>query len=202
MRRLIFAVMIIQFLLISLPAKSFCYAADPKLEAATKLETAPKLEVNWDYLTPYSNDRKLDTISLHIMEKISATATRSVYRGITLTRSYGNVTLTNLNQHNSRESSAAGIGPFFMVRNEKYHSGKLSAAIDMSGSLILYDKVFPAGGRPFDFMWRIGPQLIYKFNKNSTMNIGYMVMHVSDGLKTHNPGYNAHGFSLGFSAKL
>ena len=96
MRRFICLVIVIHFLLIFLPGKSYCSAGNSKLEAASKLETAPKLELDWDYLTPYSNDRKLDTVSFHIMEKISETETRSVYRGITMTRAYGNVTLTNL----------------------------------------------------------------------------------------------------------
>lgn len=188
MRRFICLVIVIHFLMICLPGKSYCYAADPKLE------------LNWDYFTPYSNDRKLDTVSLHVLEKISETENRSVYRGITVTRAYGNVVLKNTNYQ--RDSSAVGIGPIYMIRNEKYHSGKLSAAIDMSGGFIIYDKVFPTGGRYFNFMWRIGPQLIYKFNKNSSVNIGYMVMHVSDGFKTHNPSYNAHGVSLGFVTKF
>lgn len=190
MRRFICLVIIIHFLLICLPGNSYCYAA------------APKLELDWDYLTPYSNDRKLDTVSLHVLEKISETENRSVYRGLTVTRAYGNVTLTNLHQYTPRYSSAVGLGPIYMIRNEKYRSGKLSAAIDMSGGLILYDKAFPAGGRSFNFMWRIGPQLIYKFNETASVNIGYMVMHVSDGFKTRNPSYNAHGVSLGFVTKF
>lgn len=187
-RRLIFLVIIIHFLLVLLPGQSYCYAADPNFE------------LDWDYFIPYSKDRKLDTVSLHVLEKISEKEDRSVYRGITVTRAYGNISLKNTNYQ--QDSSAVGIGPIYMSRNEKYHSGKLSAAIDMSGGFIVYDKVFPAGGRPFNFMWRIGPQFIYKFNKNSSMNIGYMVMHVSDGFRTRNPSYNAHGISLGFVTKF
>jgi hypothetical protein len=85
-----------------------------------------------------------------------------------------------------------------MIRYEKYHSGKLSAAFDMSGGFIVYDKTFPAGGKCYNFMWRAGPKFIYKINENTSVNIGYMLMHVSNGLKTHNPSYNAHGASLGF----
>jgi hypothetical protein len=85
-----------------------------------------------------------------------------------------------------------------MIRDEKYHSGKLSAALDMSGGFIVYDKIFPNGGKYYNFMWRIGPQFIYKISENSSVNIGYMLMHVSNGLKAHNPSYNAHGVSLGF----
>jgi hypothetical protein len=84
-----------------------------------------------------------------------------------------------------------------MIRNEKKLSEKLTGAFDMSGGFILYDKAFPAEGRSYNFMWRMGPRFIYKISENSSVNIGYMLMHVSNGLKTHNPGYNAHGVSLG-----
>lgn len=186
MRRLFFLVIIINVLLLYMPGKSDCYAADSQFE------------LEWDYLTPHENDRDLGTGSLHILQKISETKNRSTYRGLTITRPHGNTTLNQQTQ----DSSAVGIGPVYMIRNEKYHSGKLSAAIDMSGGFIIYNKIFPTGGKCYNFMWRIGPQFIYKISKNSSVNIGYMLMHVSNGLKTHNPSYNAHGMSLGFTTKF
>lgn len=192
MRKWFGFVVIIYFLLFGLPSEGFC----------NPTATGPTTELDWDYLKPLSNDRKIDTVSLHILEKISETDTRSVYRGITITRPYGHAHLKDDTPGYQRSSSAVGIGPTLMVRNEKYRSGKFSAAVDMSGGLILYDKAFPAGGRSFDFMWRIGPQLIYKFDQNSSLNIGYMFMHVSDGFKTHNPSYNAKGISAGFVMKF
>lgn len=183
MRRLFCLVIAITFLLVFMPGKPYCYAADTKLE------------LDWDYLTPYSSDRDLDTVSLHILKKIAATKDRTVYRGITITRPQGSI---NLKQQ-TLDSSAVGIGPVYLVRYEKYHPGKLSAAFDISGGFIVYDKIFPAGGRYYNFMWRAGPQFIYRISENSAINIGYMVMHVSNGgLGGHNPSYNAHGVSVGF----
>lgn len=184
MRRFICLVIVINFLLIFMPGQSYCYAADSKLE------------LEWDYLTPFASDRDLDTVSLHILKKISEKKNKSIYRGITITRALGNVTLEH--QTHSQDSSAVGIGPIYMIRSEKHYSGKLSAALDVSGGVILYDKPFPAGGRYYDFMWRIGPKFIYKTGENSSVNLGYTIMHVSNGFKTHNPGYDAHGVSLSF----
>ncbi len=183
MRRFICLVIVINFLLIFMPGRSYCYA------------DGSKLELDWDYLTPFTSNRDIDTVSLHILKKISEKDNRSVYRGITITRPYGSI---DYKQHR-QDSSAVGIGPVYMIRNEKELSGKLSAALDMSGGFILYDKTFPAGGRHYNFMWRIGPQFIYKISENSSANIGYMLMHVSNGgVGGHNPSYNAHGVSLGF----
>lgn len=187
MRRFIYLVIAINFLLMFIPGQSFCYAA------------GAKAELEWDYLRPFTGNRDIDTVSLHIIEKISEKHHRSVYRGITVTRPLGRIDY----EQENRDSSAFGIGPVYMVRNERHFSGKLSGAVDMSGGFILYDKTFPAGGRHYNFMWRVGPQFIYKFDENSSVNIGYMLMHVSNGgIGGHNPSYNAHGVSLGFTAKF
>lgn len=186
MRNFICLVIVIAFLGV-MPAIAYCSAGDPGVE------------LDWDYLKPFTSNRDIDTVSLHILKKFSGTNNKSLYRGITITRPYGSIDFTQKNQ----DSSAVGIGPVYMIRNQRDISGKLSAAVDVSGGLILYNKIFPAGGRYYNFMWRVGPQFIYKFNESSSMNIGYMLMHVSNGgLGGHNPSYNAHGVSFGFVAKF
>ncbi len=192
MRRLICLVFVITILLIGMPGKSYCYAAD-----STREPNDPKYELEWDYFThTHFRDRYIDTVSVHMLENISQTNNRSVYRGITVTRPYGYL---NDDDRNQKGCSALGIGPVYMIRNERHVSGKLYEAIDMSGGFIIYDKIFPAGGRYFNFMWRIGPQFIYKISKNSSVNVGYMFMHISNGFRSHNPSYNAHGYTLGFT---
>jgi hypothetical protein len=185
-RKLIGLVTVISFWLICLPGEAYCHAAESKLE------------LEWDYLASHAKDRNLDTVSLHIVEKFSETQNRSAYRGITITRPRGDITWENKQQN----SSAVGIGPVYMLRYEENCSGKLSVALDISGGFIVYNKRFPAGGEYYNFMWRIGPQFIYKISESSSVNIGYMLMHVSNGLRGNNPGDDAHGVSLGFSTKF
>lgn len=189
MRRLIYSLFIISFLLTCLAGQSYCYAADSKLE------------LEWEYLTSYSKgrlDRDIDTVSLHILKEIAKTGNKPIYRGITITRPTGSLTYHG----QTLNRSAVGIGPTYMIRAKKHYSDKLSTALDISGSLILYDKAFPAGGRAFNFMWRIGPKLIYKTSEYSSINVGYTVMHVSNGFNSHNPGYEANGVSIGFVTKF
>lgn len=186
MRRLIYSVVVISLLLLFIPGEAYCN------------EVNSKYQVNLDYLTPIDGKHDLDTISVHILTKISETKARSIYRGLTITRPHGDTTLNKQTYNNS----AVGVGPIYMVRYEKQQSAKFSTALDISGGFIVYDKVFPAGGRYYNFMWRIGPQFIYKANENSSINIGYMLMHVSNGFGSHNPGYDAHGVSLGFVTKF
>lgn len=179
---------IISLLLLGIPVTSYCYASDSKLE------------MDWDYLTHARfKDRYIDTVSLHVLEDISKKINGwSVYRGLTITRPYGHI----IDGQRIKDSSAIGIGPTYMLRNEKKFSGKLYGALDVSGGLLIYDKVFPAGGRYYNFMWRIGPRFIYKCNDDSSFTIGYTEMHVSNGFDTHNPGYNGHGISAGYETRF
>ncbi|EGO65126.1 acyloxyacyl hydrolase [Acetonema longum] len=176
---------VLNILLVCLLGQSSGYASDSQIEL-------------WDYTTSNDNERDLDTTSLHILRQISATDHRTLYRGITITRPRGDIFWDD-ETHNS---SAVGAGPVYLLRYEQPQSGKLSAALDVSGGILLYNKKFPYGGQYYNFMWRIGPQLIYRMNEHSYINIGYTLMHVSNGLRTHNPGYDSHGISWGFVAKF
>ena len=155
----------------------------------------PQFELESEYLTHVSmKDRYIDTVSLHLLEKVSQKGIKSLYRGITITRPHGNLINEN---HETKDSTAFGIGPIYMVRYEKKIGGKLSEALNLSGGAILYDRPFPAEGKHYNFMWRVQPKLIYKLNDNSSINLGWTFMHVSNGLRTHNPGYDARVISLG-----
>lgn len=183
MRRIIYFAIAIHIFLSFVPANTYCSAAPSEIE------------LEWDYVTSYRDDRDLDTVSLHILKETPKKVKNwSVYRGFTITRPTGSITL----HEQEHSSSAFGAGPVYMIRNQKHYSEKFSAAFDISAGVIVYDKTFPAGGRWYNFMWRLGPKLMYRFNDNSSLHIGYTLMHVSNGLKSHNPGYDARGVSLGF----
>lgn len=177
----LFAV-VIGFLLLGCKNMS-CYAKDVQVE------------LEWDFMDSINDNRDLETVSVHVLHKISEEKGRSIYRGITITRPHGNVTLESMQQ--PRESSAVGIGPTYLVRYGKHYSGNLFGALEISGGAVLYDEPFPAGGRSFNFMWRVGPQFVYKFNEHASLHVGYKFMHVSNGFKTQNPGYDARGVSIG-----
>ncbi len=153
-------------------------------------------EIDVDYFHhAYFKERNINTASVHILNRTSEKKGISTYEGITITHQYGHTIIDK----EKRNCSAIGIGPTYMIRIHKNISNKLESTLDMSGSLIVYNKAFPADGRAYNFMWRIGPRFIYNMGHNSSISIGYFFMHVSNGLKRHNPGYNGTGFSLGIS---
>jgi lipid A 3-O-deacylase len=120
------------------------------------------------------------------------------YKGLTITRSWGSIDRWGLIDP---DSSAFGIGPVYLVRKQWWRKEKWRLITDFSGGFILYSDNFPAGGTNYNFMWRLGPRIIYNIDNQTSWNFGYTLMHVSNGQIVYrdpspNPGYNAGGFTL------
>jgi lipid A 3-O-deacylase len=194
MRKLICCIIVFYVLLMYSysPEKSFGYKEE---KDSGQLQTVgSKLEIEWDYLTPIEKKREIDTLSLNILKEYANESQLSFYRGITITRPWGNIIDSGV----ILESSAFGIGPVYLMRYEPLQWDHLSLSFDMSGGLIFYKDDFPAGGRFYNFMWRIGPKFSYQIVNNYLLNIGFKLMHVSNGHLSgnKNPAYNAGGVSL------
>jgi len=157
---------------------------------------AKNVEIQAEYLQHrVFADRFIDNYNLHIFQKAHEHAGLTFHRGLTFTRPHGYTTEDNIH----RDSNAVGLGPACMVRWERPLSGKLYGDLEFSGSFMIYNKAFPAQGRPWGFMWRVGPRLTWKYTKNNSFSLGYMLSHSSNGMKRKNPGHHSFGFSLGFN---
>ncbi|MBE6074499.1 MAG: acyloxyacyl hydrolase [Selenomonas ruminantium] len=161
-----------------------------------------EIEVQFDYLHHcYFDKRYIDNYNLHIYKKWKRIHALSIYGGVTITGANGYL-IEDSQPDVHKNSDAFGIGPSVLLRFEKRITGKLYADLDASGSLRIYGKAHPAGGRAFDFLWRIGPRLTYRCTDDMAISLGYMFAHMSNGFSDHNPGYNAVGFSLGFQYRF
>ena len=191
------------------PQVAAATAEDKELKAASKPEAdkdlaKPKkeLEVQLEYLQHrFFKKRHIDNYNIHLYKKWKSIHALSIYGGVTITGAKGY--LKEDDQPGvHKDSDAFGIGPSFLLRWEKRISGKLYADLDASGSLRIYGKAHPAGGRAYDFLWRIGPRLTYRCTEDTALSLGYMYAHMSNGWHNHNPGYNGIGFSLGFQHRF
>ena len=166
--------------------------ASPKV-SMKYLKAPDELEI--EYLHPMNfKDRHMDTYSVHILESVGNIHHTDVYRGFMVTRALGSITDDN----EERKSDALGIGYTYLLRKKKNISKKVALALDVSGGLVFYDQAFPATGRAYNFMWRVGPRVIYMPTTRTSFSLGWTYMHVSNGMQTHNPGYNSGGITLGF----
>ena len=164
-----------------------------------------ELHDNWEIQLEYLfgkafSSRNVNNYNVHIFKKSKDNGVFSISYGGTFTRAVG---ATNPRQQGIwKDSNGVGIGPAGLLRWRKKVSGKFYAAWDFSGSFMFYNKAHPAEGRAYGFLWRTGPRFIWQSSENSSVSLGYSVSHFSNAMKSHNPGYNTLGFSLGFTHKF
>ena len=158
-------------------------------------------EIQLEYLFGKAfSSRNVNNYNVHIFKKSKDNGVFSISYGGTFTRAVG---ATNPRQEGIwKDSNGVGIGPAALLRWRKKVSGKFYAAWDFSGSFMFYNRAHPAEGRAYGFLWRTGPRFIWKSSENDSVSLGYSVSHFSNAMKSHNPGYNTLGFSLGFTHKF
>lgn len=164
-------------------------------------DTKRNFEIQLDYLQGrLGSDRQVDNYNVHFMQKMHEHRALTFYRGLTFSRATG---YTNRNLEGIlRDSNAVGIGVAGMFRWKRHVSGKFYMNWDLSGSFLLYNRAHPAQGRAYGFLWRTGPSFTWNYRDDDSFTVGYYVSHVSNGMKSHNPGYNTMGFSLGVNHKF
>lgn len=164
--------------------------------AAKKAESRKNIEVQLEYLEGrFFKKRDVDLYNVHVYRQYKELGALSLHYGLTFERATGSTTEDDI----WRDAEAVGFGPSYMMRWTKHISGKLDGSIDGSGSLLAYNQAHPGNGRAYGFLWRIGPRLTYHYTDRDALSLAYLFHHSSNGMSTHNPGYNGVGFSLGFT---
>ena len=174
-------------------------AAAPAEKAEKSAASAQKRD-NWEVQLEYLDarffkNRDVNSYNVHFFQVAHKCRALTIHRGLTFSRPLGYTSEYGY----SEDSQAVGLGPAVMLRWTQKISGKFSASWDASGSLMVYNRAHPAHGRAFGFLWRTGPRLIWNYADNGSFSLGWSIAHSSNGMGTHNPGYNGVGFSLGFS---
>ena len=156
-----------------------------------------KAEIQMDYLKHRGQRRYIDLYNLHVFRQYKEMHGMSLHWGLTVSRAVGSWAEKDTPDVRL-DSSAVGVGPAYMVRWTKPLGSKWEASFDATGGVLVYNDVHPAHTRNYDFMWRIGPRVTYKFNEKSALSVAYLGHHVSNGQRTKNPGYNGIGLSIGY----
>ena len=156
-----------------------------------------RAEIQADYFQHRGERRYINLYNLHVFRQYKEMHGMSLHWGLTVTRPVGSWAEKDAPTVRL-DSGAVGVGPSYMVRWTKPLGKKWEASLDLTGGLMVYNKVHPAHTRNYDFMWRIGPRLTYHFNDRNALSIAYLGHHVSNGQRTKNPGYNGIGVSIGY----
>lgn len=170
--------------------------AAAEAKAASVKEERKDVEVQLEYLDGrFFKKRNVDLYNVHVYRQYKELGALSLHYGLTFERATGYTTEDDI----WRDAEAVGFGPSYMMRWTKHVSGKLDSSLDASGSLLAYNHAHPGNGRAYGFLWRIGPRLTYHYTDRDALSLAYIFHHSSNGMSTHNPGYNGVGFSLGFT---
>ena len=160
-------------------------------------EKTRKAEIQADYFQHRGERRYINLYNLHVFRQYKEMHGMSLHWGLTVTRPVGSWAEKSAPTVRL-DSGAVGVGPSYMVRWAKPLGQKWEVSLDITGGLMVYNKVHPAHTRSYDFMWRIGPRLTYNFNDRNALSVAYLGHHVSNGQRTKNPGYNGVGISIGY----
>lgn len=168
-----------------------------QMHMGTSEEKNRRAEIQADYFQHRGERRYINLYNLHVFRQYKEMHGMSLHWGLTVTRPVGSWAEKSAPTVRL-DSGAVGVGPSYMVRWTKPLGQKWEVSLDVTGGLMVYNKVHPAHTRSYDFMWRIGPRLTYNFNDRNALSIAYLGHHVSNGQRTKNPGYNGVGVSIGY----
>jgi hypothetical protein len=156
-----------------------------------------RAEIQLDYLEHRGQRRHIDLYNLHAFRQYKEMHDMTLHWGLTLSRPVGSWAEKD-RPDTELDSSAVGAGPAYMVRFTRPLGTHWEASFDVTGAVLVYNRVHPAHTRNYGFLWRVGPRLTYKFNDSNALSVAFLGHHVSNGQKTSNPGYNGVGFSIGY----
>lgn len=156
-------------------------------------------EIQLEYLAGnLSKQRHVNNYNVHYFEKVTDNGVISYWRGLSFTRAVG-YTSPKYDGYVHHDSNGVGFGPAFMLRWDKKISGKFHGGADFTGSFMFYNRAHPFDGRAYGFLWRIDPRFTWQFRDQDSISVGYSISHFSNGLRSHNPGYNTQGISIGYT---
>lgn len=166
--------------------------------------TQSKLEIGTEYFVPTKSSNQITTITANgfYWRRYFKEAGFLISAGITTNYAWGHSgqwqQVSSAIASVEYKSSAFGIGPVFQVAPTIIKVKQFSLIAEANGGVMIYDKHFPYGGDFYNFIFRTGPSIAYRFKSRYSLKIGYRWMHVSNGqgLGNQNPFYEAQGFNL------
>lgn len=149
--------------------------------------------VSWFFTSTAVVEDRLDV-------KLGATATRARGSITQLQGRYEDGTLRS----EVLDSPAWGIGPTASGswRLVEHKAARLN--LDASGSVMLYDRGFPAGGSWYNGMLQAGPSLSASLGPGRSLTGGIRWVHISNGqgLGAHNPSFDGRGVFVQYERAL
>src|SRR3979490_1033034 len=134
-------------LLTALSGNGSCQAQE-KANVLPETHAGREIMVELQELGPVERDRKIRTTNLDFLFRIKRfdTPDFKFYGGLTVSRSRGTITrrtgsfVAGTLEDETFDSAATGAGPVLAIRADFAHSGNVSASLDGSAGVLLYDR--------------------------------------------------------------
>ncbi len=165
-----------------------------------------------EYMVPTKADRRIYTVTTDVLfgRNITRNGMLVVGGGVSAGYAWGEIMQLegSFEAGSLRESvyanNAASAGGTGLLRFEPLRTDNLTLGVEALGGIMLYSSPFPAGGRSYNFMGRIGPYVRIRLSDSMALHAFGHWMHVSNGqgLVSYNPSYEAIGGGLGIHWRL
>jgi hypothetical protein len=158
-------------------------------------------QLGLEYMNPKAADRDIQTVNLNAFfwTKYFKKILLDINFGSTITYAWGNILLHENNPAKVwNHNAAVGIGIIGKLQLTVVRIGDLTVNGIVCEGPVLYSSRFPYGASYYNFMFRAGPDVVYRLNKQFAVSAGFRFMHVSNAQKTEhrNPSYEALGVNL------
>jgi hypothetical protein len=102
------------------------------------------------------------------------------------------------------ESPALGVGPTVSAGLRVLETRSTRLSLEAVGSVMVYDRGFPAGGSWYNGMVQAGPSLSIGLADARSLTLGVRWTHISNGqgLGPHNPSFDGRGVYLQYEQAL
>jgi lipid A 3-O-deacylase len=175
-------------------------------------ELRPAEVIEVQHLRPTKPDRQLEltNVSWFFARKSIVPGRLDLNLGATATRAKGSITQLKGSfedgtlRTETLDSPAWGLGPTVNANLRVFDVGAARFNLDVSGSVMLYDRGFPSGGSWYNGMVQAGPSLQLRFEKGRSLTVGTRWTHISNGqgLGAHNPSFDGRGVFVQYEREL
>jgi hypothetical protein len=130
--------------------------------------------------------------------------------GVTATRARGSIVQLDgsLEEGTLRaqamDSPAWGVGPTVAATVKVLDVGSTRLNLEVSGSIMAFDRGFPAEGSWYNGMVQAGPSLSIGLGQSRNLTVGARWTHISNGqgLGAHNPSFDGRGVFVQYERAL
>ncbi len=177
--------------------------------ALDKIKNESAVFFGLEFLSPVDHARNIDTYIFDVFYPVAEISTINLRVSAVASFSYATGDITQIEGEYSEgtmhdvnyKNSAFALGPGVQLDWRALEGEKLFFHLEAICNLFIYNDKFPAGGKYYNFMWRIGPSIYYKLDNSSEVGIGYHWSHASNGtgVRPENPSYDAEGVFIRYS---